>query len=233
MERHAMSETAHLTIRSPEVLAFCEGREIDPPVALALLRHAKGNAGEAHRLWESPTGSEERAVLVEAFKLSPGTTVLSWGGENRRPAETTDAEWKDEMLVIVTSKLEAGGDYPGKLVTAAEALEDYLDPQFRQAVQGVAQSGGTATVFMGQGGVVRAEIRRATRAEVLGQEDRLHEEDEGAPDVFSLREQLDEALDMLAEAAAPGGIGPHEFSRPGGYRERVIAILAKHGRKTD
>lgn len=33
-------------------------------------------------------------------------------------------------------------------------------------------------------------------------------------------------LALLREAAAPGGVGPHEFSRPGGWRERALAAIA-------
>jgi hypothetical protein len=31
-------------------------------------------------------------------------------------------------------------------------------------------------------------------------------------------------VDLLKEAAAPGGIGPHEFSRPGGWRDALAGI---------
>ena len=151
----------------------------------------------------------------------------------------TDEDWMEEMLVLTH---EAWGAHKGapvlvqmKPTSAGDLIEVFSDEGncwaiLRSDIKAVAQNGGERTAFVNGH---RYQVRRATRAEALGQEDRLHEEDEDAPDVFSLREQLDEALDMLAEAAAPGGIGPHEFSRPGGYRERVIAILAKHGRKTD
>ncbi|WP_298700191.1 hypothetical protein [uncultured Variovorax sp.] len=33
-------------------------------------------------------------------------------------------------------------------------------------------------------------------------------------------------LALLQETMAPGGIGPHEFSRRGGYRDRAHAVLA-------
>lgn len=39
-----------------------------------------------------------------------------------------------------------------------------------------------------------------------------------------------ELLALLEETVAPGGIGPHEFSRPGGYRDRALATLASTGR---
>lgn len=49
------------------------------------------------------------------------------------------------------------------------------------------------------------------------------------------REALAAASDMLAlvqEAACPGGIGQHEFSRPGGWLDRAHAAIAKaEGRK--
>jgi len=35
-----------------------------------------------------------------------------------------------------------------------------------------------------------------------------------------------ELAGLLRQAAAPGGIGQHEFSRPGGWRERALATLA-------
>jgi len=31
---------------------------------------------------------------------------------------------------------------------------------------------------------------------------------------------------LLEESVAPGGIGEHAFSRPGGYRDRARALLA-------
>lgn len=33
-------------------------------------------------------------------------------------------------------------------------------------------------------------------------------------------------LALLLQVSAPGGIGPHEFTRPGGFRERVLAAIA-------
>lgn len=38
-----------------------------------------------------------------------------------------------------------------------------------------------------------------------------------------------ELLELLRETVAPGGIGSHEFTRPGGYRERALALLASVG----
>lgn len=40
---------------------------------------------------------------------------------------------------------------------------------------------------------------------------------------------FDALLALVREAAAPGGIGPHEFSRPGGWRERALAAIARAG----
>lgn len=34
-----------------------------------------------------------------------------------------------------------------------------------------------------------------------------------------------ELLALLEASVMPGGIGPHEFGRPGGYRERALAAL--------
>lgn len=159
----------------------------------------------------------------------------------------TNEDWRDEMLVMtheVMPREDATAPRALRTVTlkptpALELNDIYSDEGdgwafLRAHIKGVALHGGEGTAFVGG---LRYHVRRATRAERLGQEDREHEEDEGlgrsssdAYDEENLREQLAEALDMLAEAAAPGGIGPHEFSRPGGYRARVIAILAKHGR---
>lgn len=154
-----------------------------------------------------------------------------------RHAMSETADWRDELLVMTLRGAT------GQKTLGPQRAEEFLDALYPDRIA-EHQVRKEAILRVARGEVETAEapstmgpqvwtVRRATRAEALGQEDRLHEEDEDAPDVFSLREQLDEALDMLAEAAAPGGIGPHEFSRPGGYRERVIAILAKHGRKTD
>jgi hypothetical protein len=44
---------------------------------------------------------------------------------------------------------------------------------------------------------------------------------------------------LIREAAVPGGVGPHEFSRPGGWLERAKAVLARidgqrvHGQRID
>lgn len=38
-------------------------------------------------------------------------------------------------------------------------------------------------------------------------------------------------LYLVEDAAAPGGIGPYEFSRPGGWLERANLALARAGRK--
>lgn len=38
---------------------------------------------------------------------------------------------------------------------------------------------------------------------------------------------------LVREAAVPGGIGPHEFSRPGGWLERAKAVLARIDGKED
>lgn len=38
-------------------------------------------------------------------------------------------------------------------------------------------------------------------------------------------EQVKLMEDLLREATAPGGIGEHEFTRPGGWRERALKVL--------
>ncbi|GEM_PF-976347 len=40
-------------------------------------------------------------------------------------------------------------------------------------------------------------------------------------------------LRLVEEAAVPGGIGPHEFSRPGGWLERANQVLTQAGRKKE
>ena len=165
-------------------------------------------------------------------------------------SETTNEDWKEEVLVLTHECLppqDAKGPRALPTVTltptpAADLWDTFSDDgngwaALRADIKAVALHDGERTTFVDG---LRYHVRRATRAERLGQEDREHEENEGlgrsssdAYDEDDLREQLDEALDMLAEVTAPGGIGPHEFSRPGGYRERVIALLAKHGRKTE
>lgn len=40
-------------------------------------------------------------------------------------------------------------------------------------------------------------------------------------------EIFDQLLELVREISVPGGIGPHEFSRPGGYRARCIAAIAR------
>jgi len=43
--------------------------------------------------------------------------------------------------------------------------------------------------------------------------------------VVALMRAAPELCALLQESVAPDGIGPHEFSRPGGYRDRVLAVL--------
>lgn len=38
---------------------------------------------------------------------------------------------------------------------------------------------------------------------------------------------VERLADLVREAAVPGGIGPHEFSRPGGWRDRAVALLER------
>lgn len=44
--------------------------------------------------------------------------------------------------------------------------------------------------------------------------------------VVRLMSVAPDLLALLQETVAPGGIGPHEYSRPGGYRERAQAVIA-------
>lgn len=43
--------------------------------------------------------------------------------------------------------------------------------------------------------------------------------------ISRIAQERDELADLLREAIAPGGIGPREFSRPGGWRERAMQLL--------
>ncbi|MDN4592088.1 hypothetical protein DBA29_26770 [Xenophilus aerolatus] len=43
--------------------------------------------------------------------------------------------------------------------------------------------------------------------------------------VVALMRAAPDLSKLLQESIAPSGIGPHEFSRPGGYRDRVLALL--------
>lgn len=45
--------------------------------------------------------------------------------------------------------------------------------------------------------------------------------------VVALMRAAPELCALLQESVAPGGVGPHEFSRPGGYRDRVLALLGR------
>ena len=43
-----------------------------------------------------------------------------------------------------------------------------------------------------------------------------------------LTTERDQLRAILREAVAPGGIGEHEFSRPGGWRARALQLLKGH-----
>jgi hypothetical protein len=60
-----MTDTAHLTVRSPAVVDFADGREISNDVALAILRLADSDADLAQRIWAEPTPAEETAIRAE------------------------------------------------------------------------------------------------------------------------------------------------------------------------
>ena len=45
--------------------------------------------------------------------------------------------------------------------------------------------------------------------------------------VVTLMRAAPELHALLQESVEAAGIGPHAFSRPGGYRERVLALLAQ------
>lgn len=49
-----MTSTAHLTARSPEVVAFAGSRDLTNAEALILLAEARGDEARAHALWEAP-----------------------------------------------------------------------------------------------------------------------------------------------------------------------------------
>jgi hypothetical protein len=46
-------------------------------------------------------------------------------------------------------------------------------------------------------------------------------------DAASPEDVVEGLADLVREAAVPGGVGPHEFSRPGGWRERAVALLER------
>lgn len=60
-----MTSTAHLTVRSPAVVQFADGREISNDVALAILRMAEADETLAQRIWADPTTTEEAAIRAE------------------------------------------------------------------------------------------------------------------------------------------------------------------------
>ncbi len=60
-----MTDTAHLTVRSPEIADFADSREISDDVALAILRLAHGDLDLAQRIWADPTAAEEAAIRAE------------------------------------------------------------------------------------------------------------------------------------------------------------------------
>lgn len=153
----------------------------------------------------------------------------------------TDEDWHDEVLVLTHECLppqDAKGPRALPTVTlkptpAADLWDTFSDDgngwaALRADIKAVALHDGERTTFVDG---LRYHVRRATRAERLGQEDRLHEDDEDRNlDGLAkedLAEQLDEALDALAalmewEAHMGGWDAP--------VWGRAHDILAKHGR---
>lgn len=168
----------------------------------------------------------------------------------------TNEDWMEEMLVLTHECLppqDAKGPRALPTVTlkptpAADLWDTFSDDgngwaALRADIKAVALHDGTERTTFVDG--LRYHVRRATRAERLGQEDREHE-DEGegrsssdAYDEENLREQLDEALALLREAFdyeaeafdndedVNGGDLVQFFAD---WRQKARAFSVKHGR---
>lgn len=82
-----MTNTPHLTARSPAVIEFADGRETSSEIIAVIFNMAGGAGAEAQRLWEAPTAAEEAAILSAAWEMADANEdTLFWGGTRRRPA---------------------------------------------------------------------------------------------------------------------------------------------------
>lgn len=152
-----------------------------------------------------------------------------------RHAMSETADWRDELLVMTLRGAT------GQKTLGPQRAEEFLDALYPDRIA-EHQVRKEAILRVARGEVETAEapstmgpqvwtVRRATRAEALGQEDRLHEDDEDRNlDGLAkedLAEQLNQALDALAalmewEAHMGGWDAP--------VWGRARDILAKHGR---
>jgi hypothetical protein len=70
--------------------------------------------------------------------------------------------------------------------------------------------------------LLRQEVHDVSRS-LLRTEDRLRAAEQR---LRSAQEHNDTLLALVGQAAVPGGISEHEFSRPGGWLERAQRALA-------
>jgi hypothetical protein len=70
---------------------------------------------------------------------------------------------------------------------------------------------------------LRQEVHDVSRC-LLRTEDKLRAAEQRAK---ALQEHNAELVTLVAQAAVPGGIGEHEFSRPGGWLERALRVVAQ------
>lgn len=77
------------------------------------------------------------------------------------------------------------------------------------------------------------QVQSRQKEEATGDEDKADaKEPDGASGIPA--PHIEALLGLVREAAVPGGIGPHEFSRPGGWLERARGILNRiDGREAD
>ena len=70
---------------------------------------------------------------------------------------------------------------------------------------------------------LRRELRDVSRS-LLRTEDKLRAAEGRSKELQAHNAAL---LALVEQAAVPGGIGEHEFSRPGGWRERAERVIAQ------
>lgn len=203
---------------------------------LALAREEEDSDPHSDRL------PSDRAIICAVLRAQ-GIPILGEQEEDTSherdtfvPRPESDESWRSVVITLANDTLDV---WTGP---AGEAFDNNDDEPLKGLIRDVARGEHDEARF-GGGATPECIIRRAPRelrdgpldgrgTGMVAAFDALAEANaaelaEADADYEALAAERDALLALVREASAPGGIGPHEFYRPGGWRERALAAIAK------